>query len=275
MHLLSFFLENKCRPALITRGYKGKWEKSGGTLSDGQNIHGSWQEAGDEPFMVSRNFPRVGIFVGRKRMRSCEKAKQAGFSPLILDDGFQHRQLHRDLDIILYDKDERTALREPVSSLNRADIILVKKKDRDHTKSLIGNRFPQARVIFYSIINKGFFSYPDDSPILKDLLKEKRLLAICGIARPHRFLSLLEKENLTPLLSLKFPDHHRYNTATRNKIRDAFKRVGAEAVITTEKDVFKLNELHSEGQIPVYYIKIDLQVEEDFYQELPLWKKDG
>jgi tetraacyldisaccharide 4'-kinase len=275
MHLLSFFLEYKHDPALITRGYKGRWEKSGGVLSDGKRIYGTWQDAGDEPFMISRNFPKVGIYVGRNRLISCEKAKLAGFTLLILDDGFQHRQLHRDLDIILFNPDERVVLRESISSLDRADIILVKKNDHSHMKSQLRNRFPRANIFFYSIINKGFFSYPDDTPVLKDHLKEKRLLAICGIARPKRFFSLLEKENLSPLLSLTYPDHHRYPISTRNKIMDAYQKVGAEAVLTTEKDVFKLNGLKETEHIPVYYNKMDLQLEENFYQELLSLKKDS
>jgi tetraacyldisaccharide 4'-kinase len=275
MHLLSFCTEHKLKPALITRGYKGKWEKSGGILSDGKNIFGTWQEAGDEPFMVSRNFPHIGIFVGRKRLISCEKAKHAGFTLLILDDGFQHRQIHRDLDIILFDQDEKIVLRESVSSLRRADIILVKKKNRFHAQSSIKHISPKAKVFSYSTINKGFFAYPNGSPLLAEQLKGKRLLAVCGIARPERFLSLLEKEELKPLHFLTFPDHHAYPISTRKKIITAFQREKADAVLTTEKDVFKLDYLYKAGQIPVYYNKIDLKVEENFYQELLSLKKDG
>lgn len=275
MHLLSFFIEHNLKPALITRGYKGRWEKSGGVLSNGKNIYGTWQEAGDEPFMVSRNFPQVGIFVGRNRLNSCEKAKHAGFTLVLLDDGFQHRKLHRDLDIILFDPGERIALRESLSSLRRADIILVKKNNRSHAKSQIRHHSPKAKVFSYSTINKGFFAFPDGNPILTERLRGKRFLAICGIARPERFFSLLEKEGLKPLLSLTFPDHHSYPLSTRKKIITSFQREKADAVLTTEKDVFKLGDLQNTGQIPVYYNKIDLQVEENFYQELLSLKKDG
>jgi len=275
MHLLSFFIEHKMKPALITRGYKGRWEKSGGVLSDGKNIYGTWQEAGDEPFMVSRNFPQAGIFVGRNRLNSCEKAEHSGFTLVLLDDGFQHRKLHRDLDIILFDPGERIALREFLSSLRRADIILVKKNNRSHAKNQIRHHSPRAKVFSYSTINRGFFGYPDGSPILTEQLRGKRFLSVCGIARPKRFLSLLEKEGLEPLLSFTFPDHHSYPLSTRKKIITAFQRVKADAVLTTEKDVFKLDDLQNAGQIPVYYNKIDLQVEENFYQELLSLKKDG
>jgi tetraacyldisaccharide 4'-kinase len=79
MHLLSFCLEHELKPALITRGYKGRWEKSGGVLSDGVNIYGTWREAGDEPFMISRKFPQAGIYIGRNRLISSEKAAPSRF----------------------------------------------------------------------------------------------------------------------------------------------------------------------------------------------------
>ena len=275
MHLLSFFLEHELKPALITRGYKGRWEKSGGVLSDGNNTYGTWEDAGDEPFMVSRKFPQVGIYIGRNRLISCEKAKQAGFTIAIMDDGFQHRQLHRDLDIVLFDPDNHIVLRESISSLHRASIILAKKNDHFHAKSQIKHNFPNAKVFSYSTINKGYFAYPDDSPIPAERLKEKSCLAVCGIARPERFFSLLEKEGIKPLLSLAFPDHHTYPISTRKKISAAFQKVKADALITTEKDVFKLDDFQKAELFPVYYNKIDLQVEETFYKELLSLKKAG
>jgi tetraacyldisaccharide 4'-kinase len=106
-------------------------------------------------------------------------------------------------------------------------------------------------------------------------LKEKSLLAVCGIARPERFFSMLEKEGIKPRLSLTFPDHHTYPNSTRKKIFAAFHAVKTHAVITTEKDVFKLGALKKADMFPVYFNKIDLQVEENFYKELLLLKKEG
>jgi tetraacyldisaccharide 4'-kinase len=274
MQLLSFYSEHKWKTALITRGYKGKWENSGGILSDGKGIYGSWLDAGDEPYMVWRNLPRTGIFVGKNRLISCEKAKGAGFTLLILDDAFQHRQLHRDLDILLFDQDRRVALREPVSSLRRADIILVKEKSKFQNQQRIGHISRDTKVFSYTVQNDGFFTYPDGNPLPAERLKGKRLISVSGIARPERFLSLLEKEELKPYLSLIFPDHHDYPESTRKKITSAFRKIKADAVLTTEKDVFKLDELHKSGHIPVYYNKIRLRVEDGFYRELTSLKRD-
>lgn len=274
MNLLSFLLENGLRPALITRGYKGGWERTGGVLSDGKTSYGTWQDAGDEPFMVYRSLPRVGIYVGRKRWVSCEKAEKEGFDIMVLDDGFQHRNLYRDLDIVLLDPEEKMT-REPISSLSRADMILLKKNDHLETEDRIRALFPKVKVFLYSIINRGFLRYPGDTSVPKSEIKEKRLLAFCGIARPERFFSLLENEGLNPLLTLSFPDHHSYPGPTKNKIVDSFRRIEADAMITTEKDIFKLGDFEGLERFPFYYNKIDLQVEGTFYRDVLSVKKGG
>ena len=101
MELLSQLVALGRRPALISRGYKGRWEKRGGVLSDGRAILGTWQDGGDEPYLIARSFPTVGVYVGKERLTSCRRAAEAGFDIAVLDDGFQHRRLARDLDIVL------------------------------------------------------------------------------------------------------------------------------------------------------------------------------
>jgi tetraacyldisaccharide 4'-kinase len=262
MNLISFFLENGFSPALVTRGYKGKWEKIGGILSDGNQTYGTWREAGDEPFMVSQRFPQAGIFVGQNRLASCEKAHHAGFNVVILDDGFQHRRLKRDLDIVLYNPDEKVALREPLSSLRRANIIMVKREENVTTKAMIRKRFSESKIYLYT-------------PLPVEHLKKKRLLVICGIARPERFLSNLKKEGLIPTSVLKFPDHHAYPSSSLKKIFDEVQKLKAEAILTTEKDHFKLWRFEREQKIPVYHNRIELEVDKEFYQELLPLLKEG
>jgi tetraacyldisaccharide 4'-kinase len=255
-------------PALISRGYKGEWEKKGGVLSDGKNISGTWRESGDEPFMVARRLPRIGIFIGKNRKRSCERAKKAGFALAILDDGFQHRKLHRNLDIVLFDPMEKKALRESISGLRRARIILMNENIPIHVINQIKKQFPNAKVFSFSIANKGFFAYPDDRIVPTEHLKGKKLVAVCGIAQPRRYSALLEKEGIGPVRTLAFPDHHSYPDSTRKKITAAVQKAGADAVITTEKDVFKLDDLVKTGKIPVYYNQIDMQVKEPFTRKM-------
>ncbi|NIM59301.1 MAG: tetraacyldisaccharide 4'-kinase [Candidatus Aminicenantes bacterium] len=266
--LMSYLIQHGFKPALISRGYKGRWEKSGGILSDGKSILARWEDSGDEPFMVAQNIPRAGIFIGKNRLLSCQKAKSLGFELAVLDDGFQHRRLHRDLDIVLYTPGERIAYREPVSSLKRADMILMKKGVDSQRKRRMMERFPEPSVFVCSVKNKGFFRLTENKIQPGENLGGKKVLAFCGIARPERFLSILHQGGIKPLFFFKFPDHHPYPKSSVEKITDKYKKIKAEAIITTEKDALKVIHNESLKKIPAYYLKIDLDVEDNFFTKI-------
>ena len=268
MNLITYLVKHGFKPALVSRGYKGKWERSGGILSDGENILAQWEDSGDEPFMVAQNIPQAGIFIGKNRLLSCQKAKRLGFELAVLDDGFQHRRLHRDLDIVLFSPAEKAAYREAVSSLKRANILLLKKEVNPLIKKRIVERFPESTVFEYSIKNKGFFRLPEKHRSTGEKLKEKKILAFCGIARPERFLSLLHEGGIKPSFFFKFPDHHPYPRSSIEKIIKKYQEINAEAIITTEKDALKIIQNKSLGKIPAYYLKIGLEVEDKFYAEI-------
>jgi len=265
MNLLSFLVQNGLKPALISRGYKGKWERTGGILSDGKAIRGSWEDSGDEAYLVASNIPQSGVFVGKGRLTSCQMARDAGFEIAVLDDGFQHLRLQRDLDIVLYNPAEKIALRESVSSLRRAQIILIEKQTDTGAKGRLKKRFPQSDIFEYKVQNRGFFKPGKNEEESRDRLEQKRVLAFCGIARPQRFLTQLQKENIQPACLLKFPDHHSYPLPSVKRISETFDRIKAEAIITTEKDVMKISNDKDLAPLPVYYLKIDLELERGFY----------
>lgn len=266
MDIISFLLRSGFRTALISRGYKGNWEKMGGTLSDGRIILGSWKDSGDEAFMVAQNIPKAGVFIGRNRLLSCQKASEAGFELVVLDDGFQHRRLQRDLDIVLYNSGEKIALREFSSSLKRAHIILVKRGSE--WKARINKKLPGIDIFEYTVMSKGFFRLGDRESIPAESFLGKKVLAFCGIARPERFQSLLDKEAIQPEVFLVFPDHHTYPHSSLQKIEDAYQTIKAEAAITTEKDTVKIAQSHFLDHLPIYFLKIDLSVDEEFYSRI-------
>jgi len=268
VEILAFYLERGMKPALISRGYKGKWERNGGVLSDGKNMKGTWREAGDEPFMVAAALPRAGVYVGKHRLRSLQKAKADGFEIGVLDDGFQYRVLRRDLDVVLFDPREKNLLRESPRSLRRADIVLVKDDAGTAARSLVRKLAPRAAVFAYSVQTRGVFSLKDRTPVTRSDLDNKRRLAFCAIARPERFLSLLRKEGLEPHLFLRFPDHHPFPPASIRKILNAARRSRAQCLLTTEKDAVKLKSLEKAAGLPTVFLKIGLEVEKDFYKIL-------
>ncbi len=268
LHLLTFLINKGYKPALITRGYRGKWEKSGGILSDGKSVLGTWQDSGDEAFMVASDIPQAGVFIGKNRLFSCQNAKASGFELTVLDDGFQHRRLHRNLDIVLYDSREKVSLREPVSSLGRAEIILMERGHHDQEKERIKKSFPQSAIFEYSVEGKGFFKAEKKEGESGEEFQGKRIIAFCGIARPGRFLALLHKEGISPVDFLTFSDHYSYPPHSLEKISKKFKKLRADALITTEKDMVKIDQSDALQGLPVYYLKIDLRLDDEFYSVL-------
>jgi tetraacyldisaccharide 4'-kinase len=267
IHLLEFLGQQGLKPALVSRGYKGKWEKKGGVLSDGKAILGSWQDSGDEPLMVALNRPEAGIFIGKNRLFSCQRAKQSGFKVAVLDDGFQHRRLQRDMDIVLFDPDQNIALREPFSSLERADILLIKKHVPSRKKEIEAS-FPLASIFEYSVSSQGLYKVEKKEEARIEDFKRKKVIAFCGIARPERFASTLKEEGIEPLYFFKFPDHHPYPVSSLEKIKEKYQELGAEAILTTEKDAVKLADKINFNLLPVYYLKIELELDKEFHPRL-------
>ncbi len=268
MKLIGMLSVKDYRPALVSRGYRGNWERTGGILSDGKSRRGTWQDSGDEPFMLALNFPEAGVFVGQSRLASCGRAAEMGFKPAVLDDGFQHRGLARDIDIVLFDPHERIMLREAVSALKRADIILLKKSADAGLKQRWTARFSQAAWFEYEVVSRGFHSLQTRVPADLDDLKGESVLAFCGIAKPLRFKALLEKEGIQPREFHTFNDHHGYPRASIQKLIKLFDTTQAKAMITTEKDAIKLTAVSEFEDIPLYYLKIDLDIEKDFLPEV-------
>jgi tetraacyldisaccharide 4'-kinase len=266
MEIISFFLEQGIKPAFISRGYKGSWERKGGLLSEGTKLCGTWKESGDEPFMVGQNFPGVGIFIGKNRLRSCRRARQLGFELAVLDDGFQHRRLERDLDIVLHHPEMRWALREQVSALARADIILLRKGE---SAGEVQRRFPRVEIFEYTVVAQGFMSWDRKEMAPLNYLREKKVMAFCGIARPERFISTLREIGIAAPIFLKFPDHCAYPSRVQKKILRAAREGKPQAVVTTEKDAFKVLPLarHLPG-IPLYFLKIRLRVDDEFFPKV-------
>lgn len=269
-------LENEgYKPALATRGYRGKWEKKGGILSDGKNLLSTWQNAGDEPVLIARNVPNAGVFVGKNRFDACQKANAMGFDVVVLDDGFQHLSLKRDLDIVLHDPNEKIALREFQSTLKHADIILLMSDTTDWDLEKWQMRFPQAQIFPYSSHSLGLVSAANGQEISPRDLQARRILAFCGIARPHRFFRLLEAIGIKLEQQLKFPDHHFYPQASIQKILHRCKRERIEVLITTEKDVIKTTALMTQTTIPVYFLKLDLDIEKAFFEGISIRLKQS
>jgi tetraacyldisaccharide 4'-kinase len=190
-----------------------------------------------------------------------------GFQVVILDDGFQHRRLHRDLDIVLHSPQENLPLREPYSSIKRADILLLKEgAGLKFAQSALHDRHG-VDMFFYSVCDLGFYTM-ERIKEAASILKEKRALVFCGIARPERFFTLLERAGIKPVHSIEFPDHFPYPSEAVDQILEHFSAKNAEVFITTEKDAVKLMDHKTFRDIPTYYLKIGIQTDEEVFKKI-------
>lgn len=235
------------RPAIISRGYKR--ETSGTvTVSDGDAVLVSWQEAGDEPFLMAKHLPSVPVIVDEVRYRGGVAAIEK-FNPdvLILDDAFQHRAIERDLDIVLLNSREPPEhykmipygrLREPVWALRRAHMVIWSRADHQRP----------APPVRKWVRQHGVLSLKSGMTVRAvSLFEGKRVFAFCGIGDPGSFRTLLAQLNVEVLGLQAFPDHHVYQTHEVDRLVEERKAVGADHLVTTEKDWVKLPPQHKEG----------------------------
>ncbi len=218
--LASELIKRGHKVAIVTRGYRGQL-KGAHIVS----AHHTAAEVGDEPLLMARYAP---VIKSPDRVEGAWLAhEQLGSEIVILDDGFQHRRIRRDLDIVLISKDNnhmipRGSLREPASGLERADFIV-------HTKESQGSPRAEQRPSHFVDIHGASQSL--------DTIKGKRVLAFCGIAKPNPFFKSLRALG-AEVEELVFGDHHELSEKELKRIQHA----DADYVIMTEKDMIKLKE---------------------------------
>jgi tetraacyldisaccharide 4'-kinase len=265
--------------AILSRGYKGT-KSSGSLVSNGQAFSLSPEESGDEPFLMAKSLKGIPVFVGKDRFVTGQMALQRfGVRGLILDDGYQHLQLYRDLNILLIDSQigfgdhrllPRGILREPLSHLRRAQIFLLTKvEDPRECRPLEAKlrEIQPSSPIFHSHYEPmGLFGPMEEWEELQSL-KGKRALVLSGIANPDYFSSLLKRCGMEIIKEAIFPDHHPY-TAKDLAFLEKQGR-GADWFVTTEKDMVKLMKLDI-GRLPIRALRIEVRIweEKEFYQRV-------
>jgi len=269
------YLQNTCKlkVAILSRGYK---RQSSGTVivSDGNNLLVDSQQAGDEPYLLAKKLKTVPIIVDGDRVRGGNIAVEQ-FQPdiIILDDGFQHRRLVRDQNIVVVNAhagfgNQRLLpagpLREPLKALNRAHLLWI------HQITAAKN-WPEIRkqlstvcskpMIFSDYEPKYLIEIPAEKTYNLDLLQGQRILAFSGIANPSRFKSTLQGLNVDWVHLLAFPDHYQYNLNDLGRIQQLADQIQAHYVVTTEKDFVRLPS-HRILNLPFFYLELELKLVE-------------
>lgn len=229
--------EKHYRFDVLSRGYR---RKTRGVLS--VKADGRAEEYGDEPLLIARKL-RCPVIVGENRYAAGQYAERAYESQSnaahLLDDGFQHRQLHRDFDIVLVNREDLEdtllpvgRLREPLSALRRADAVVVDPEFPIH-------KLPEGNFQVWRVERKV------EVPSINN-----PVIAFCGIARPQRFFSELRKSGLDVHEEIAFGDHHRYSIKDVERLAGMKTRIKESSLLTTEKDSINLGP-HFERLKPV------------------------
>jgi len=257
------------RVAILSRGYKGKFQGPFGLVSDGEEIFMNWQQAGDEPYLLAEKLKEVPVVIGKERWLSGKYAiEQFQAEVVILDDGFQHLPLKRNLDIVLIDSSSpfgnghlfpRGVLREPLKQIRRADaIILTKVGQSDNISELKENL---ATIVDGCPIFQVDYApaeirvWGEKNPLPPEHLKEKKVLAFSGVAKPESFWQSLLKLGVKIFGTETFPDHHRYEQKEMEKLWAKGAALKVDALVTTEKDLVRMEAL-APGLIPLWALAI-------------------
>ena len=263
LYLCKFFQIREINDiAILSRGYK---RKTRGTVlvSKGKGPLEKWQNVGDEPFMMAKKTKNIPIVVDNNRFRGgCFLIKNFNTKIIILDDGFQHRSLYRDFDIVLmngsslpsdYSFFSMTHIREGWGSLKRADsIIFTKSKPKfDLLKKI------EKEKIFYSkSITKSNVVFPKN--IIRQKLKKKKVVLLSGIGDPKSFEKIAKQYECKIVGTMTFRDHCNYTDKILFEVIEFANNVKANYILTTEKDWVKLRPLNP--IFPFVVLKIQLKI---------------
>ncbi|MHC1699099.1 MAG: tetraacyldisaccharide 4'-kinase [Geobacteraceae bacterium] len=234
------------RVVVLSRGYGGAGGNAVRIVSDGSRILLPVTEAGDEPVLLARSVPGLIVITCSDRYRGGLEALKR-FQPdiFLLDDGFQHLRLQRNLNILLLDALRPFGngwtlpaglLREPLSAVRRADLIVYTRADGVSACPAIGN-IPVCRS---SHRLAGVVSLRGGERTSFSVFAGKKGVACAGIADPAAFFAALTREGLDLAATLAFQDHCFYDRTERAEMCRVMKETGADFLITTEKDAVKL-----------------------------------
>ena len=276
------------RVAILSRGYKKSQppflERLGNTLtlkdrrtpprvvSDGTRLLLDSAMSGDEPYMLASNLPEVAVLVDKDRVKSGRYAiKKLGCDTLILDDGFQYLSLKPRVQIVLVDKTNpfgnenvlpRGILREPIKNIKRANFIFITKSDgkgTDELRQRIRSLNANAEIIECRHCPRYLQNVFTNERRELSALNGMQVTSLSGIAAPAGFEKSIERFDATLLERFRFADHHRYSQQELINIINTSDNLGADAIITTEKDAVRFPNI-GRRDVPIYYLRVDIEI---------------
>ena len=238
--------------AILSRGYGGKCQKGAAVVTDGKNILLAPEISGDEPWLMANSLTDIPVIVSRSRYSAGLKAKNDFNSNFfILDDGFQHIHLKRDMDIVLADAKRPFGnghllplgpLREPLSGLKRADAVLFTRSRNMHPEKYKKSIFKKPLFTGDHVPDKIIFPARNKA-VEPSYLNGKRVIAFSGIAKPESFKKSLLNLGANVVSFKAFGDHYPFSKKDIVKLIKEQQAFKGDILITTEKDWSRISEL--------------------------------
>ena len=281
-YLASLLQEQGFQPAIISRGYGGATRERVNVVSNGQELLLDAAYVGDEPRMLAESLPGVFVLTGVIRKLPAARAVEMGADILLLDDGFQHLAIRRDLDLVLFNADFLAGnsrvfpggdLREPVKALLRChgfimtgvnDVNMERAgkfaellQDKFGGRPVFASRYRVAGMVLQGEGGQRVQAELDD-------LEKQRCYGFCGIARPESFRQTLKESGIEPVEFQALPDHHSYRPKDVRQLLKRAKKKGVDCLLCTEKDMVKLHG-YTLG-LPLYALTMEVDPDPDLKQ---------
>ena len=259
---------------VLTRGYGREDPKTQVVVSSGTKLQASEIQAGDEPFLLANNLLGIAAVISNPdRLAAGTWAiENLHAEVFVLDDGFQHVGLRRDLDVVTIDATNpwgggllpRGRLREPLSGLSRADCVVITRTEQVEDSGAIKETIQQIAgdvpVLLSRMLTAGIRRIDSDSTDTATLLHQP-IAAFCGIGNPNSFFDHLQREGFRLALKHTFPDHHRYKQSELDTFVEEAKASGAKSLLTTAKDATKLQSFAL--GLPCCVLDIQISIDEE------------
>jgi tetraacyldisaccharide 4'-kinase len=265
--LASYFRAQGRRPAILSRGY-GRRSRGLVIVSEGSGPRVAPDEGGDEPVALARRLEGVPIVVAERRVDAGRAAEKLGVDLHLLDDGYQHLALERDVNLLLLDAQNPFGggrfppfgrLREPLSALRRADAFVLTRSESSGVEPSLTKALADQNAdapIFTARIRPDGITDEKGADVPPEGIRESAVVAVCGVAQPASFDRTLSDLGIAAHARLTFPDHHFYGPRDVSRIAAAASSTGSRAILTTEKDAVKLL-----GRLPVPLWSLRVTVE--------------
>lgn len=271
--LADWLIDKGLTPVVLTRGYKGQLEHSSGLLKSGQKFRLNPYDYGDEPLMISNKMRKGAVIVGKRRGENLLKYfSEVKPDVVLLDDGFQHLQIYRSFNLVLFDASMDLSrykvapsgyLREGLSALKDADAIMISRADLVSPENLKGllnlisnHLHHRPPVALTKYVAMGAYDVHDNLAFSLEDVRGLKAIAMTAIASPSSFFENLENLGVQIIEKKSFPDHYYFTPDDINEVliratqEDAF-------VLCSEKDMVKIKRVSLDSRILATKVKVE------------------